>query len=120
MKLPDGYRTVLNLYLEGYDHEEIAGILNVAESTTRTQYAGQAKITGIFKRGHMSNRLKNSSATTGEAFDDKEPSAMFVGRIESNLVAGPEKRSVIRPLYKWAMGATAMLVIAASVCASLL
>lgn len=39
MKLPDGYRTVLNLYLlEGYDHEEIAGILNVAESTTRTQY----------------------------------------------------------------------------------
>lgn len=39
MKLPDGYRTVLNLYLmEGYDHEEIAEILNVAESTTRTQY----------------------------------------------------------------------------------
>ena len=39
MKLPDGYRTVLNLYLfEGYDHEEMAGILNVAESTTRTQY----------------------------------------------------------------------------------
>ena len=39
MQLPDGYRTVLNLYLlEGYDHEEIAGILNVAESTTRSQY----------------------------------------------------------------------------------
>ena len=39
MKLPDGYRTVLNLYLlEGYDHEEIAEILQVAESTTRTQY----------------------------------------------------------------------------------
>lgn len=39
MKLPDGYRTVLSLYLlEGYDHEEIAGILNVAESTTRTQF----------------------------------------------------------------------------------
>ena len=39
MKLPDGYRTVLNLYLlEGYDHEEIAGILQVAESTVRTQY----------------------------------------------------------------------------------
>jgi RNA polymerase sigma-70 factor (ECF subfamily) len=39
MKLPDGYRTVLNLYLlEGYDHEEIAEILHVAESTTRTQY----------------------------------------------------------------------------------
>lgn len=39
MSLPDGYRTVLNLYLlEGYDHEEIATILNVAESTTRTQF----------------------------------------------------------------------------------
>ena len=39
MALPDGYRTVLSLYLlEGYDHEEIAGILNVAESTTRTQF----------------------------------------------------------------------------------
>ena len=39
MKLPDGYRTVLSLYLlEGYDHQEIAGILNVAESTTRTQF----------------------------------------------------------------------------------
>jgi len=39
MALPDGYRTVLSLYLlEGYDHEEIAAILNIAESTTRTQY----------------------------------------------------------------------------------
>lgn len=37
--LPDGYRTVLSLYLlEGYDHEEISEILDVAESTTRTQY----------------------------------------------------------------------------------
>ena len=37
--LPDGYRTVLTLFLvEGYDHKEIAQILNVAESTTRTQY----------------------------------------------------------------------------------
>ncbi len=38
-KLPSGYRTVISLYLlEGYDHQEIAQILNVAESTTRTQY----------------------------------------------------------------------------------
>lgn len=38
-QLPAGYRTVLSLYLiEGYDHQEIAQILNVAESTTRTQY----------------------------------------------------------------------------------
>src|SRR5687767_8141371 len=38
-KLPDGYRTVLSLYLfEGYDHEEISEILGVAQSTVRTQY----------------------------------------------------------------------------------
>jgi RNA polymerase sigma factor (sigma-70 family) len=38
-KLPDGYRTVLSLYLlEGYDQEEIAEILNITHSTVRTQY----------------------------------------------------------------------------------
>ncbi|MDQ1087538.1 RNA polymerase sigma factor [Siphonobacter sp. SORGH_AS_1065] len=38
-QLPDGFRTVLSLYLlEGYDHEEIANILNISESTSRTQY----------------------------------------------------------------------------------
>jgi RNA polymerase sigma-70 factor (ECF subfamily) len=38
-QLPDGYRTVLSLYLlEGYDHEEISQILKLAESTVRTQY----------------------------------------------------------------------------------
>jgi RNA polymerase sigma factor (sigma-70 family) len=37
--LPDGYRTVLSLALfEGYDHEEIAEILNITGSTVRTQY----------------------------------------------------------------------------------
>lgn len=38
-RLPDGFRTVLTLYLlEGYDHEEIAEILSISESTSRTQY----------------------------------------------------------------------------------
>ena len=38
-QLPNGYRTVLTLYLlEGYDHEEIAQILGITHSTTRTQY----------------------------------------------------------------------------------
>ncbi len=37
--LPDGFRTVLTLYLfEGYDHKEIAEILGIAESTSKTQY----------------------------------------------------------------------------------
>ena len=53
MKLPDGYRTVLNLYLlEGYDHEEIAEILHVAESTTRTQFMrAKQKVLQILKEG---------------------------------------------------------------------
>ena len=37
-QLPDGYRLVLTLYLlEGYDHEEIAHILEISEATSRTQ-----------------------------------------------------------------------------------
>ncbi len=38
-QLPNGYRTVLTLYLfEGYDQEEIAEILQVSHATVRTQY----------------------------------------------------------------------------------
>lgn len=37
--LPDGFRVVLTLYLlEGYDHSEISQILNISESTSKTQY----------------------------------------------------------------------------------
>ena len=37
--LPMGYRTVLNLYaLEGYSHREIGEMLNIEESTSRSQY----------------------------------------------------------------------------------
>ncbi|HEC42075.1 MAG TPA: sigma-70 family RNA polymerase sigma factor [Bacteroides sp.] len=39
MKLPDGFRIVLSLYLlEGYDHEEIGQILNISSSTSRSQF----------------------------------------------------------------------------------
>jgi len=38
-KLPDGYRVVLTLYLlEGYDHEEIAQILNISNGSSRSQF----------------------------------------------------------------------------------
>jgi len=38
-RLPEGYRIVLSLFLlEGYDHEEISGILNISNATSRTQY----------------------------------------------------------------------------------
>jgi RNA polymerase sigma factor (sigma-70 family) len=37
-KLPDGYRIILSLYLlEGYDHDEIAEILTITSSTSRSQ-----------------------------------------------------------------------------------
>lgn len=38
--LPTGYKTVCNLYLfEGYDHEEIASILNISVATSKSQYS---------------------------------------------------------------------------------
>jgi len=37
-RLPDGYRVILSLYLlEGYDHDEIAEILGINSSTSRSQ-----------------------------------------------------------------------------------
>ena len=37
--LPLGYRTVLNLYaIEGYSHKEISVLLEIEESTSRSQY----------------------------------------------------------------------------------
>src|SRR6476659_4168189 len=37
--LPLGYKTVLNLYaIEGFSHKEIAAILDIEESTSRSQY----------------------------------------------------------------------------------
>ena len=37
-KLPDGYRTVFNLYIvEGYSHQEIANMLGISLSTSKSQ-----------------------------------------------------------------------------------
>ena len=39
LALPEGYRIVLSLILlEGYDHEEVSGILNISNATSRTQF----------------------------------------------------------------------------------
>jgi RNA polymerase sigma factor (sigma-70 family) len=45
-KLPDKYRYVVMLYLvEGYDHQEISGILNISEIASRTQLSrGKSKL----------------------------------------------------------------------------
>ena len=38
LELPNGYRTVFNLFvIEGYTHAEIADLLEISESTSRTQ-----------------------------------------------------------------------------------
>jgi RNA polymerase sigma-70 factor (ECF subfamily) len=44
--LPDGYRTVFSLYaVEGYDHEEIAQIMGITPSTSKSQYSrAKAKV----------------------------------------------------------------------------
>ena len=54
--LPNGYRTVLSLYLfEGYDQGEIAEILRVSHATVRTQYMrAKQKLLGIIKQGELS------------------------------------------------------------------
>ncbi len=37
-ELPDGYRMIFNMYVvEGYKHKDIAEILNISESTSKTQ-----------------------------------------------------------------------------------
>jgi len=40
MKIPDGYRTVFNLYaIEGYNHKEIGKMLGISEGTSKSQLA---------------------------------------------------------------------------------
>lgn len=49
LKLPDGYRQVLSLYLiEGYDHAEIADILGIQETGSKSQYSrAKAKLRAL-------------------------------------------------------------------------
>ena len=38
-KLPDGYRTIFNLYeIEGYSHQEISEMLDISPGTSRSQF----------------------------------------------------------------------------------
>ena len=44
-ELPTGYRTIFNLYaIEGFSHAEIAGILNINENTSRSQFMRARKL----------------------------------------------------------------------------
>ncbi|MFT4736173.1 MAG: RNA polymerase sigma factor (sigma-70 family) [Cyclobacteriaceae bacterium] len=54
-KLPNGCKTVLNLYLfEGYDHKEIGGILGITESASKAQYSkAKARIRNYLELNHQ-------------------------------------------------------------------
>ncbi len=57
-QLPDKYRYVLQLYLvEGYDHEEIAQILELTPTASRTRL--------LRGKGHLRKLLKTESHGTG-------------------------------------------------------
>ncbi len=53
--LPDGYRTVLSLYLlEGYDHGEIAEIMGITESTSKSQFnRSKKKLLSLLEGGKL-------------------------------------------------------------------
>ncbi len=55
--LPDGYRIIFSLYLiEGYDHQEIAEILNITVSTSKSQLArAKKKVIEIINTGIINN-----------------------------------------------------------------
>ncbi len=52
LKLPEGYRIVVSLYLiEGYDHDELGKILKISSSTSRSQFArGKKKLIESLKK----------------------------------------------------------------------
>ncbi len=62
--LPIGYRTVLNLYaIEGYSHKEIAGMLDIEESTSRSQYTrARAMLETILIRKKILEKPENDAA----------------------------------------------------------
>lgn len=53
--LPLGYRTVLNLYaIEGYSHKEIGRMLDIGESTSRSQYTrAKAMLEEVLSRRNL-------------------------------------------------------------------
>lgn len=61
--LPIGYRTVLNLYaIEGYSHREIASMLDIEESTSRSQYTrAKAMLEDVLIRKNILYKPKEQS-----------------------------------------------------------
>jgi RNA polymerase sigma factor (sigma-70 family) len=62
--LPIGYRTVLNLYaIEGYSHKEISVMLDIEESTSRSQYTrAKQMLEDILLRKRIIQKPKEKTA----------------------------------------------------------
>jgi len=59
--LPKGYRTVFNMYVvDGYTHKEIANLLNISESTSKTQLMRAKKL--------LRNCLNEEEYTSQESY----------------------------------------------------
>lgn len=67
--LPVGYRTVLNLYaIEGYSHKEIGNMLDIEESTSRSQYTrAKAMLEDILVKKNILLKPKNKGITLNSA-----------------------------------------------------
>src|SRR5215212_12064545 len=65
--LPIGYRTVLNLYaIEGYSHKEISDVLDIEESTSRSQYTrAKQMLEDILMKKKIIQKPKELLAATG-------------------------------------------------------
>ena len=59
--LPNGYRIVFNMFaIEGFSHKEIAEMMDISESTSKTQYLKarkklQVKLTGLYDNAREAN-----------------------------------------------------------------
>ena len=64
LQMPIGFRTVINLYaIEGFNHKEIGEMLEISESTSRSQYIrGKQFLESIF----LERKLIPETTTTAE------------------------------------------------------
>jgi RNA polymerase sigma-70 factor (ECF subfamily) len=64
-QLPDGYRTVFNLYaIEGYAHAEIADMLGISEGTSKSQLSrARAMLQANLKKMEQDNRIESYEKT---------------------------------------------------------
>jgi RNA polymerase sigma-70 factor (ECF subfamily) len=71
--LPLGYKTVLNLYaIEGYSHKEIGNMLDIEESTSRSQYTrAKAMLEDVLIKKRILHKPKDKAVTGKIAMANK-------------------------------------------------